>query len=92
MRVRDLMSFQRPSNRDYRSVRHWIANENPLVPREQEFVQWREDIVTLRHGRECTGFDSLVEAVLQKMNCKLIRVRPDHNAALPNPIVKKTAR
>jgi hypothetical protein len=75
IKARELVSFQRPTERDYRSVRNWFHNIAPLVDDEQEYILWKEDIVTLRHGREWAGFDGMVEALLHKMNCPLIQVR-----------------
>lgn len=75
--------LQRPSTKDYRSVRAWFANLEPVVPGELKYLEHREDIVTLRSGRECAGFDGFVEqmlhvldAALSKLNCHLIRVSP----------------
>lgn len=73
VKARELNAFQKPSNRDYKSVRTWFYNEKPLVEAEQEFIQRKEDIVTLRLGREWAGFDGLIESMLRKLDCKLIR-------------------
>lgn len=70
-----MVSFQRPTSRDYKSVRNWISNVGPLVGEEQEYILWKEDVVTLRHGREWASFDGLVEQLLHKIDCRLIRVR-----------------
>lgn len=69
-----MASFQRPADRDYRSVRTWLSNTKPIVDEEEAFIRCKEDIVTLRHGRECAGFDGLVESMLNRMNCSLTRV------------------
>jgi hypothetical protein len=74
IKARELVSFQRPTARDYRSVRNWFHNVAPLVDEEQEYILWKEDVLTLRHGREWASFDGLVEACLHKINCRLIRV------------------
>jgi len=74
IKAREMVSFQRPTRRDYQSVRNWIHNEAPLVSEEQEYILWREDIVTLRHGREWANFDGLVEHLLHKIDCRAIRV------------------
>lgn len=74
IKARELVSFQRPTDRDYRSVRHWFHNTAPLVDEEQEYILWKEDIVTLRHGREWAGFDGWVEEILHKIDCPLVRV------------------
>jgi hypothetical protein len=76
IKARELVSFQRPTNRDYRSVRNWHEQVAPLVGEEQEFLLWKEDIVTLRHGREWASFDGLVEEMLHKIDCRLVRVSP----------------
>ncbi|KAA6412628.1 MAG: hypothetical protein FRX48_03620 [Lasallia pustulata] len=73
MKTRELTSFQRPSDRDYRSVRRWLHGNKPLIPDEEEFIHCKEDLITLRSGRECAGFDGFVESLLQKTNCKLIK-------------------
>ena len=69
-----MASFQRPADRDYRSVRTWLSNTKPIVDEEEAFIRCKEDIVTLRHGRECAGFDGLVESMLHRMNCRLTKV------------------
>jgi hypothetical protein len=74
IKARELVSFQRPTDRDYKSVRKWHNQTVPLVGEDQEFLLWKEDIVTLRHGREWASFDGLVEEMLHKFDCPLIRV------------------
>ena len=76
IKARELVGFQRPSSRDYRSVRNWFHNVAPIIEEDQEYLSWKEDIITLRHGREWAGFDGLVEELLHKLYGPLIRVRP----------------
>lgn len=82
LKARDVASLQRPSDRDWRSVKHWILEKAPLIDREQQFILRKEDLVTLRSGREGAGFESLVERmlsrtdkVLQSVGCNIIQVR-----------------
>jgi hypothetical protein len=82
LKAREVASLQRPSNRDWRSVKHWILEKAPLVEKEQQFILKREDLVTLRSGREGAGFESLVERMLSKtdkllqsVGCPIIQVR-----------------
>ncbi|PSN67486.1 hypothetical protein BS50DRAFT_600854 [Corynespora cassiicola Philippines] len=70
---REITSFQRPTDGDYNSVRNWFKNKAPLVSEEQDYILWKEDIVTLRHGREWANFDGMVEQMLHKINCSLVR-------------------
>lgn len=82
LRTRDIVALQRPSNRDWKSVRDWIFDVKPLIDGEAAFILKKEDIVTLRVGRECAGLDTLIEWVLAAVdralsrhcNCKLIQV------------------
>jgi hypothetical protein len=75
IKARDLQAFQKPSQRDYKSVRTWFWNLKPLVEKEAEFIRKKEDIVTLKTGREWSGFDGFVESTLRKIDCKLVQVR-----------------
>jgi polyphosphate kinase 2 (PPK2 family) len=74
VKVRDLVSLQKPSERDHRSVSNWISNSKPLVDKEQRFIKHKEDLVTLNNGREWSGFDGLIESILLKLDCRLVRV------------------
>jgi hypothetical protein len=74
IKARDLVTFQRPSKRDYGSVRNWIWNLKPVVEKEQAFIKYKEDIITLHSGREWSGFDGFIESLLLKLDCRLIRV------------------
>jgi hypothetical protein len=67
MKARDLNAFQRPSDRDYHSLRNWYYRRSPLVAREGEFVKRREDLITLRQGREWAGFDGLIESSIKRL-------------------------
>lgn len=73
-KTRELTSLQKPSDRDYRSVKRWVDGNRPLVVDEEESIHCKEDLITLRRGRECAGFDGFMEMLLQKTNCRLIRV------------------
>ncbi|QDS67474.1 hypothetical protein FKW77_000952 [Venturia effusa] len=73
IKARDLQGFQRPSYRDYRSVRTWFWNLKPLVSKEAGFIRKKEDIITLRNGREWSSFDGLVESTLRRFDCGLVR-------------------
>lgn len=82
LKAKEMATLQRPSGRDWRSVRDWIVDHKPLVDDEGDFILRREDVVTLRVGRECAGFDGAVERALSKLDkvlvkychCKVIQV------------------
>lgn len=46
----------------------------PLLKADSNFVYRKEDLVTLRPGRESAWLDSSVERLLGLLHCKLIRV------------------
>ena len=45
-----------------------------LYEEDMEFIYQKEDMVTLRPGREYAWLDGLLERVLRVLRCKLIRV------------------
>jgi hypothetical protein len=74
-KARDLNAFQKPSKRDYRAFRTWFYNIKPLnYEPEEEFIKRKEDLITLRHGREWSGFDGFIESCVRKMHCGMTQV------------------
>jgi len=74
IKARDVQALQKPSERDYKSVRTWFWNLKPLQNEtEASFIKKKEDVVTLRSGREWSGFDGFVENTLRRFDCPLIR-------------------
>ncbi|KAF2125112.1 hypothetical protein P153DRAFT_360718 [Dothidotthia symphoricarpi CBS 119687] len=72
MKARELNAFQRPSKRDYRSLRRWFRSKAPLnYEREEEFIKRKEDLITLRQGREWAGFDGWIEECINKLPSRL---------------------
>jgi hypothetical protein len=71
--VRDLANFNRPPDRDYQSVKSYFDEEDPLCNVES-YILHKEDIVSLKPGRENAWLDAFVEKILQKLYCKPIRV------------------
>ena len=74
VKSKEVASFQRPSTRDYRSVRYWFKNKAPLVEKEQRFIKQKEDLVVVSSAREWGMFDGFVETLLLKVDCKLVQV------------------
>jgi hypothetical protein len=76
LKARELNAFQRPSKRDYHSFRTWFWNVKPLsYELEEQFIKRKEDLISLRHGREWSSFDGFIESCLQKIHCRLTQVR-----------------
>jgi hypothetical protein len=59
-----LTSANRPATRDYKSVVNFIRNTRPLVEGDSEFIYNRDDLVTLRPGRESAWLDLFLERIL----------------------------
>ena len=75
LKAQQLKALERPSNRDYRSVLHFMENDGgQLYKKDMEFVYEKEDLVTLRPGREHAWLDGLLERTLKVLRCRLIRV------------------
>lgn len=72
------MSLQKPSNRDYESVRNFFRDLQPIVREESNFIRCKEDLITLRSGREYAGFDTFVEACLSRLD-KRLKKAPFHS-------------
>lgn len=83
LKTKEVNALQRPSKRDYEGVRRWFKVEEPIFRSEAQFIRRKEDIVTLRTGRESAGFDSFIERCLgvtdeflqKRLKCRLIQVR-----------------
>lgn len=71
--ARELASFNRPQDRDYSSVKSYFDEESPLC-NDESYIYRREDIVTLKPGRENAWLDAFVEKTLQTLSCRLIKV------------------
>lgn len=69
IKARTLDSFQKPSDRNYRSVRRFHHNHKPLMDAETESIRSKEDTVSLRNsGREGGDFDGGVEKTIFKID------------------------
>ncbi len=56
------------------SVEAWINNVKPCHDAEHSFIYRKEDLVTLRPGREHAWLDSSVKRLLKICNCKPVEV------------------
>lgn len=70
--ARDLATYHRPSSRDYSSVKSYFDEEAPVCNSES-YIYYREDLVTLKPGRENAWLDAVVEKILQKCSCRIVR-------------------
>ncbi|KAF2093525.1 hypothetical protein NA57DRAFT_48248, partial [Rhizodiscina lignyota] len=71
--AKDLTSLPRPSASSYRSFRNFFWNTRPLCQRDEPWIEWKEDMITLRTGRERAWLDDGVENLLRILNCHPVR-------------------
>ena len=75
LKAQQLKGLERPSNRDYQSVLSFMEyGGGQLFEEDMEFIYEKEDLVTLRPGREYAWLDGLLERTLKVLRCKLIKV------------------
>jgi hypothetical protein len=82
IKARQLESFQKPSDRNYRSVRRYHHNQKPLMDAEMESIRSKEDIVSLHNGREWATFDGGVETMIGQIDRVLKKVFRTKNPPL----------
>jgi len=68
-----MVLLNKPSSSEFASVENFMNNEKPLIQEEGSFVYRKEDLVTLRPGREHAWLDSTVERLLRIFNCTFIQ-------------------
>jgi hypothetical protein len=68
LKAKEILALPKPSKRDYRNVRAFFYNTKPLVEGQSIFIERKEDVISLRTGREWTNFDSFVESSLKKFD------------------------
>ncbi|KAL9606636.1 MAG: hypothetical protein Q9179_000222 [Wetmoreana sp. 5 TL-2023] len=81
LQAQQLVSMNKPADRDHLSVQNFLENgflENgestrPLMQADSEFVYRREDLVTLRPGRESAWLDAFVERLLKIIHCEPVQ-------------------
>ncbi|MCJ1401337.1 hypothetical protein MMC11_004549 [Xylographa trunciseda] len=71
LKTQQLKAMGQPSNRDYRSVLHFMENDGgQTYDEEMSFIYEKEDLITLRPGREYAWLDSIVERMLRVLRCR----------------------
>ncbi|KAF2177833.1 hypothetical protein K469DRAFT_601520 [Zopfia rhizophila CBS 207.26] len=71
IKARTLESFQKPSDRNYRSVRRYHHNTKPLMDAEMDSIRSKEDTISLGNGREWAKFDGSIETALGRFDKSL---------------------
>jgi hypothetical protein len=67
-----LVALNRPASADYQSVENYIDGYHPQRKLEEQWIYCKEDLVTLRPGREHAWLDAGIEHLLRLLHCRLI--------------------
>ncbi|KAL3420457.1 hypothetical protein PVAG01_08956 [Phlyctema vagabunda] len=73
LNARQMVALNKPAVRDYNSVEAYIYEKKPLIDEESGFIYMKEDLITLRDGRETAVLDSFIEKFLQVFHCSWLQ-------------------
>ncbi|KAL8784331.1 MAG: hypothetical protein Q9213_004040 [Squamulea squamosa] len=74
LKANQLKGLEKPTARDYRSVLHYMENDGgQLYEGEMSWIYDKEDLVSLRPGREHAWLDGMLERLLRVCRCGLVR-------------------
>ncbi|KAI4277690.1 MAG: hypothetical protein LQ337_001563 [Flavoplaca oasis] len=81
LQAQQMVSLNKPADRDHLSVQNFLESgyeDNgkslmPLMEGDNEFIYRKEDLITLRPGRESAWLDAFVERVLKMIHCKPVQ-------------------
>ena len=65
LNAQQLAAANRPPERDYNSVANFVRHKKPLMEGDDDFIYNKEDLITLRPGRESAWLDAAVEKLLK---------------------------
>lgn len=67
-----MVALSKPSSSEWQSVANFLDNDKPLVIDQRNFILRKEDLITLRPGREYAWLDSFIERLLRWCNCRVL--------------------
>ncbi|KAL8952486.1 MAG: hypothetical protein Q9222_001589 [Ikaeria aurantiellina] len=78
LQAHQVVSMNKPAGRDHLSLQNFLENGyedrmRPLMEADSQFVYCKEDLVTLRPGREVAWLDAAVERFLKLIHCKPVQ-------------------
>lgn len=71
--AQNLVAMNKPPVRDQLSLRNYVEGRQCLVESESAFAYHKEDLVTLRPGRDHSFVDAFVERMLRTFHCHLFQ-------------------
>lgn len=82
LQAQQLVALNRPQERDQCSVRSYIEKHGHLMRSDSRFAYEKEDLITLRPGRDHSFVDGFVEQMLKTFHCQPLKAR-DPNTFVP---------
>ena len=74
LRGSQMAALNKPTHAEHTSVKRWMDMEQPLIGDDAGFIAEREDLVTLRPGREYAWLDAAVEKLIQNLHMPALEV------------------
>ncbi|CZT43571.1 uncharacterized protein RSE6_03633 [Rhynchosporium secalis] len=73
LQSQQMVALNTPATRDYNSDERYVCDKKPLVDEEAAFIYRKDDLITLRDGREIAPLDSFTENMLHMFHCSLLQ-------------------
>ncbi|KAK7936734.1 uncharacterized protein PG986_015172 [Apiospora aurea] len=73
IKAQQMVSLNKPAERDSKSVEAQLFDRKLLVDEERGFIYQKEDLITLRDGREMAVLDSFTERLIRTFHCPLLQ-------------------
>jgi hypothetical protein len=70
--AQQMLAFGRPSDTDCESIGRYIFNRKAMDEEEASWIHHREDLISLKPGREHAWLDGVVEGFLKLCHCRAI--------------------
>jgi hypothetical protein len=68
------MALNRPGKAEHTSVLNYVEGLTPVAKKESRYLYNKEDLITLRPGREHAWLDRSIEQLLRVADCRPLRV------------------
>ena len=81
-----MLAINRPSESEYRSVRNYLETYKPLHRTEMEYIQHKQDLITLRPGRDHAWLDRSIDHTLHILD----KPFPFLTVCIPNSVIINT--
>ena len=69
-----MVALNRPSRSEWRSVNNYLNAKRRVHLHEQTYICHKEDLISLRPGRDTGRLDEAIHALLRLLRCSLVEV------------------